>query len=293
MENNFPAVPESVEFTSLKEIVWQLLFSSGYLVDANATGIATGFDKIDALTSGFQTNELCVVASKPGSGKTAFLLSLLFNIASKSGKTVGVFSPERSAAKMFYRLIESQTRQSVKKITSGSLTDSEKEQIYSILFNLSQANILADDAQYINKDYFYRRCKQFKYKHNADIIFVDGFELLACDTLTDVDNNEDEQRRVLADINEISKELNIPIVVFSHLLNTNRLTDETLPAPFENVQSFVPQIADSLFLIYRSADNHTAKIVIGKHPKLQQPEIVTLKFIESIDRFVDFQETDK
>ena len=98
---------DNIEFSTLKEVVIQLLQNTGYLVDLSTTGVATGFDKVDAITNGFQAGEVSAIASKPGNGRTAFLLSLLFNIASKSGKAVGVFSPERSATKMFYRLIES------------------------------------------------------------------------------------------------------------------------------------------------------------------------------------------
>jgi replicative DNA helicase len=285
MNNDFLATQDA-DFTTLKEVILPLLLNSGYLVDANAQGIATGFDKIDALTNGFQVGEVCVVASKPGSGKTAFLLSLLFNIASKSGKTVGVFSPERSAAKMFHRLIETQTGHSIKKIMTGDLSDSEKERINSMLYSLSQSDVLADDVQYLTKDYFYRRCKQLKSKYNTDIAFVDGFELLSCEALSDVESNIEEQHRVLSDIKEIAVELGMPIVVFSHLLNTNKLNGNILPGP-QHVHSFVSDIADSIMLVHRSKIGESAKIIICKHSKITQTAVIELKFIESIDKFVD------
>ncbi|MDR1181798.1 MAG: DnaB-like helicase C-terminal domain-containing protein [Bacteroidales bacterium] len=285
MDKNFVILQDDFEFTTLKEIIIQLLHNTGYLVDPNTTGIATGFDKIDIVTKGFQPEELSVVASKPGNGKTAFLLSLLFNIASKSEKTVGIFSPERSAAKMFYRMINSETRQSVQKILSGTIKDSEKESINTILYTLSKSQIYVDDTPYLSDAVFHRRCKQLKNKYGADIIFIDGLELLSFSDLTVYENTEEQKSR-LKDIKAVATELKIPIVVFSHMANTTNLGKEAPPS-INNVYDFIPEIADSIYLIHRQNMSDSANIIIVQHPNISEPLTVPLKFIESIDKFVD------
>jgi len=40
------------------------------------TGVATGFDKIDDLTSGLQKSDLIIIAGRPSMGKTAFALNI-------------------------------------------------------------------------------------------------------------------------------------------------------------------------------------------------------------------------
>ena len=40
------------------------------------TGVATGFEKIDDLTSGLQNSELIIIAGRPSMGKTAFALNI-------------------------------------------------------------------------------------------------------------------------------------------------------------------------------------------------------------------------
>lgn len=283
---NFNVSPESFEFTTLKEIIIPLLQNTGYLVDLSTTGIATGYDKVDAITGGFQAGELSVIASKPGNGKTAFLLSLLYNIAAKSGKTVGIFSPERTSTKMFYRLIESETRQSTKKIISGDLKDSEKEQVNAILYNLSKAEIYVDDTVRLTKDDFQRRSRMLRNKYGADIIFVDGLELLSCSVMSEVDVDNDENRSTLQDIKAMAKELDIPIVVFSHLSRSSALVGDVLPT-LANVADYIADEADSVYIIYRQYVGDVAQFQISKHANVSQPENVELKFIESIDKFVD------
>ena len=285
MHTNFEKSQDAFEFTTLKEIIIQLLQNTGYLVDGSTTGVASGFDKIDEITKGFQKAELSVFASRPGTGKTAFLLSLLFNIASKSNRTVGVFSPERSAVKMFNRLIESETRQSMKKISSSEISSSEKEQINTILYTLSKADIYVDDSSSMRKEDFYRRCKQLKNKFGADIILIDGFELFSCSVISDVESNMEEQRTVLEDIKEMAKELDMPMIVFSHIVNTNALSNG-MPTT-QNVSEFVQEVADSVYLIHKQSVSDIANVVITKHANIAEPVVVALKFIESIDKFVD------
>ena len=38
--------------------------------------MATGFDKLDLLTSGWQPSDLIIIAARPGMGKTALTLSM-------------------------------------------------------------------------------------------------------------------------------------------------------------------------------------------------------------------------
>jgi replicative DNA helicase len=287
MDINFTGSQDNFEFTTLKEVIIRLLQNTGYLVDANATGIATGFDKIDIVTKGFQSGELSVIASKPGNGKTAFLLSLLFNIASKSGKTVGVFSQERSSTKMFHRMIASETHQSAQKIISGAIKDSEKEAINTILYTLSKSEIYVDDTPGLCRNDFHKRCKQLKNKYGADIIFIDGLELLSHPELLDNHEDTDEENYVLSDIKTVARELELPIVIFSHLANTVNLSTNQIPS-INNVHDFIPKVADAVYLIHRQNMDDKANIIIAQHQNITEPLIVPLKFIESIDKFVDF-----
>ena len=58
---DYNVAPESFEFTTLKEIIIPLLQNTGYLVDLSTTGIATGYDRVDAITKGFQAGEMSVI----------------------------------------------------------------------------------------------------------------------------------------------------------------------------------------------------------------------------------------
>ena len=73
------------------------------------SGVATGFEKLDKVTSGWQPSDLIIIAARPGMGKTAFVLSMARNIAIDFQKPVAVFSLEMSSVQLITRLISSET----------------------------------------------------------------------------------------------------------------------------------------------------------------------------------------
>ena len=72
------------------------------------SGIPSGFDKLDKLTSGWQPSDLIIVAARPGMGKTALTLSMARNIAVNSEIPVAFFSLEMSSVQLITRLISSE-----------------------------------------------------------------------------------------------------------------------------------------------------------------------------------------
>ena len=50
--------------------------------------IKSGIDTLDRFTNGWYPGELCIVGGRPGMGKTAFILSVMANIAVSKVPTV-------------------------------------------------------------------------------------------------------------------------------------------------------------------------------------------------------------
>ena len=60
------------------------------------SGISSGFEELDKLTSGWQPSDLIIIAARPGMGKTALTLSMSRNIAVERNIPVAFFSLEMS-----------------------------------------------------------------------------------------------------------------------------------------------------------------------------------------------------
>jgi replicative DNA helicase len=83
------------------------------------SGVATGFEKLDEVTSGWQPSDLIIIAARPGMGKTAFVLSMARNVAIQFGHAVAVFSLEMASVQLITRLFSSDTGLSGEKLCAG------------------------------------------------------------------------------------------------------------------------------------------------------------------------------
>jgi len=93
------------------------------------SGLATGFEELDKMTSGWQKSDLIIIAARPAMGKTAFVLSMAKNMAVDHHITVAVFSLEMSNLQLVNRLISNHCGIANEKIKSGKISDFERRQL--------------------------------------------------------------------------------------------------------------------------------------------------------------------
>ena len=89
------------------------------------TGVASGFTKLDEMTSGWQRSDLVILAGRPAMGKTSFALSIAKNIAIDNRVATAFFSLEMSNVQLVNRLISNACEIDSKKIMNGQLDDAE------------------------------------------------------------------------------------------------------------------------------------------------------------------------
>ncbi len=103
------------------------------------SGITTGFEKLDKLTSGWQSSDLIIIAARPGMGKTALTLSMARKISVSKGIPVAFFSLEMSSVQLITRLISAETGLSSEKLRTGKLIDHEWQQLNIKVNDLEKA----------------------------------------------------------------------------------------------------------------------------------------------------------
>lgn len=292
------------EFITVSDIVKQAVtLEAQFIEDAPAKSeeinhlITSGFRDLDSAIKSFRPTELTTIAVRPGKGKTAFLLSLIHNTALVNQKKIAVFSPERSAIKLVQRLIESETSNSAERIYSGTYKESDKEKVEKIITQCIQSNIYIDDSTSISISELNDRCKFLIENHNIDLILFDNLELYSKNIL-DSDINYSEQENMMKKINQLSKSINIPIIVLSHTTNTNNLNELNDKPTIDNVPQYISDNSDVVIFIHRPSTINInkaeyadwigcAELIVAKHSTLNTPISVKLKFIESSDRFTD------
>ena len=84
-------------------------------------GLPTGLIDIDNLLGCMQNSDLIIVAGRPGSGKTGFLLTVANNVALKTKKHVAFFSMEMSNEQLLQRLLAQVTGINTQRLRSGKI----------------------------------------------------------------------------------------------------------------------------------------------------------------------------
>src|SRR3954462_6507543 len=108
-------------------VIAKLLMKKGEL-----TGVTSGFKDLDAMTFGFQRQEMIVIAARPSMSKTSFALNIAEAAAMpKNNKTdpaaVLIFSLEMSSSQLALRMLCSRSRVNMKLLRDGLVSRDGQE----------------------------------------------------------------------------------------------------------------------------------------------------------------------
>lgn len=181
------------------------------------SGIPSGFDKLDKLTSGWQDSDLIIIASRPGMGKTALTLSMARNIAVNRNIPVAFFSLEMASVQLITRLISSETGLSSEKLRSGRLEKHEWEQLNVKVKALEKAPLYIDDSPSLSIFDLRAKARRLVSQHGIKLIFIDYLQLMTTSGGIKGGNREQEISTISRNLKSLAKELSIPVIALSQL----------------------------------------------------------------------------
>lgn len=180
------------------------------------SGLQTGFNDLDAMTSGWQNTDLIIIAARPAMGKTAFALSMVKNMAVNFGIHVGMFSLEMSNLQLVNRLLQNVCEISGEKVKSGRLTPEEWVQLTTRVKQLQGAPIYVDDTPGLSVFELRTKARRLVKEHGVQIIMIDYLQLMNAAGMQ-FGSREQEVATISRSLKGLAKELNIPIIALSQL----------------------------------------------------------------------------
>ena len=243
--------------------------------NGRASGVLSGFDEIDKKTRGFNKQNLIIIATGTGKGKTAFSLNIAAHAAS-AGKNVLIFSLEMSSEEIVERLIAIvsgvSTRMTRAEIEDACWTIEERADKLAArrigTGRLSDMSIYIDDrpndALGITAVARNIKFELERKEKTLDLIIVDYLQLVKSSEKT---NNREQQVGSIADeLKFLAKRLNVPVIA---LAQTNRLADgEKRHYAIGDLResSRIEQNADMILFLNRdSVDNSQYVLECGKY----------------------------
>ena len=182
------------------------------------SGVATGFTRLDELTSGWQPSDLVIIAARPGMGKTAFVMSMAKNMAIDFETPVAIFSLEMSSVQLITRMISSETGISSGKLRKGNLEPHEWEQLNVKVKNLSKAPIFIDDTPSLSIFDLRAKARRLASQHGIKLIIIDYLQLMTAGTSQKGGGNREQEISMISrNLKALAKELEIPVIALSQL----------------------------------------------------------------------------
>jgi replicative DNA helicase len=179
------------------------------------TGLPTGFTRLNALTQGFQRNDLIVVAARPGMGKSAFALNIAAHLSIHTPHVVGFFSLEMSAEQVGFRIQCAEARVNLQRLREGRISKEEKKALFFTTQKFRDAKLYIDDTPAITLLEMRARALQLKQRHGLDALFVDYLQIMG--TRGKVENRTQEVSAFSRGLKALAKELDVPVVALSQL----------------------------------------------------------------------------
>lgn len=223
-----------------------------YQTRGGITGLATGFSKLDEMTSGLHGGEMIVVAARPSMGKTAFAMNIAEHVAVNLVKPVAIFSLEMSTQQLVQRLLCSRAKINMQRIRDGFLHKSDFPKLSTAADQLSRSQIFIDDTPALAILELRSKARRMRERNGIELIVVDYLQLLRSPSKRGQENRQIEVAEISNGLKALAKELNIPILVLAQL---NRQPDEKGGRPMLShlrESGSIEQDADVVGMLYRA-----------------------------------------
>jgi replicative DNA helicase len=259
--------------------------------DEEIFGVPTGLTDLDRLLGGLQKSDLLIIAGRPGSGKTGFLLSIAKNAAQKHRKHVAIFSLEMSNEQLVQRLIAQETRIDTQRLRTGKLEEHEWELFTQATEVLGDTHIWLDDTPAITPLQLRTKCRRLHMEYSLDLVIVDYLQLMGSDGRNE--NRVQEVSFISRSLKVLARELNVPVLAAAQLSRAVEQRTDKKPILSDLRESgSLEQDADIVMFIHRpdamEKDNprqNIAELIVAKHRNGPTHPGIELVFLNNLARF--------
>ena len=249
-----------------------------YEQEGEVTGVESGFEDLDRMTTGFHKSDLVILAARPAMGKTALALNAVWHAAGIKGVPVAIFSLEMSKEQLVQRLISQVTRIRTQDLRSGNVGAEDWPKLVRGVAEVARAPVWIDDTAGITLMEMRAKVRRLASRLNAQgeiplsLIVVDYLQLMIGQR-TRAENRQQEIAEISRGLKVLARDLDIPVLAVAQLSRAVEQRHDKRPLLSDLRDSgSIEQDADMVMFLYRdeyynpdSDDKGIAEIIIGKH----------------------------
>jgi len=238
----------------------------------HVTGVATGFEKLDLMTSGFQPSDFVIIAGRPSTGKTAFALNIAQSVGILLRSKVLILSLEMSAQQLVQRMLCAEAKVDSQAVRTGMLHAADWTRLTAAAGRLSEAPIFIDDSPNLTVLEARAKARRMKAEHGLDLVIIDYLQLMR--GRAQLDNRQQEIAEISRSLKALAKELTVPVVALSQLSRAVETREQRRPQLSDLRESgALEQDSDLILFLYRPSmyrddlpvdKSNITEIIVGK-----------------------------
>lgn len=235
-------------------------------------GTPTGYGDLDHKLAGMQDSNLLILAARPGTGKTAFVLNIAQHITTQAKMPVAIFSLEMSKEELVDRLLVSIADIDAWRLKTGKLSDEDFTKLSDAMGLLAEAPLFIDDTPGLNILEMRTKARRLQLDYGTRLIIVDYLQLV--DAGKRFEGRVQEVSYVSQNLKNIARELKVPMLAVSQLSRAVEQRGTKAPQLSDLRESgAIEQDADVVMFLYREDrdegekwnPNIITKLLIAKH----------------------------
>lgn len=223
----------------------------------------TPWIELDELIGGFRPGRLYTFGARPGVGKTAVALQCALTM-SRTG-AVSISSLEMGRNEIIYRALSMATKISVRRLTSGQLSESEWARVQEARLALATRPLHIDDRSDVTVTQVLQYARAVQRRHPLAGVILDYLQLMRSER-----GDRRPRHEVVADYSRqlkiMARTLEIPVIALSQLNRASTMRQDGRPALSDLRESgAVEQDSDVVVLLHRDLDDPDKSRTLHMH----------------------------
>lgn len=210
------------------------------------TGLSTGFERLDAITHGFEGGEDIIVGADTSQGKTSFALSIVHHLSIK-GDIPGLYlTAEMRPEELTERLLFIQGQVDAEQAKSGRLTQRDWDR-------LNKARSVVEQSSLLIQPFIGSTIEDLRYSIRRHVRYT-GIEYAVLDYLQKVEGKgmgEQNIATVSDTVKQCALDNNIPVIALTQLTLPPGLKNKRPQREHIRGSKSIANDADLVLLIYR------------------------------------------
>jgi replicative DNA helicase len=283
---------------SMRELVPEVIsiIERLHLAKKEYTGVPSGFDDLDKLTSGFQSSEFIVIGARPSMGKTALALSMASNISIHNNIPAAFFTLEMSDMSLLMRLFSSESKIDSNSLRTGFLSNNmDFPNLMEAAGRIYDAPLYIVDIPNMKLLDLRAQARRLRAQQKVEIIFVDYLGLISSGSTHSP--RYEQIAEVSRSLKSLARELEIPVVALAQLTRAAEGEKPNLSSLRDS--GSIEQDADVVIFLHRErefeksgqsdikAEDGKTSLILAKQ-RNGPVGTVNLTFLSNYAKFVPF-----